>query len=127
MNEMTVINYISKKSSEITIDDVGAACEKAGVTIDRVCQKLNELLEARRELKDRDGEGRGVYEEEYNVQYKAAMACIELLDLVKKKDVVVGGVIEHQLSKDEREFRERIAEKICAARDRIRLEDTIDV
>jgi len=128
MNEIAVINKINKKASELTVDDVEIFCQEAGITIERVCKKLNILMDGGKEIRDPYGNYKWS-EPDNNVQYKAAMACVALLDLIKKKDVIVGGVIEHRLSDDERAFREKIAEKIIRGRElrRIEVGETVDI
>lgn len=92
-----IINKISKKCSELTVDDIAIYCEENGVTIGSLCYKLNELLNATREIKDRDGDVIDIIPDN-NVQLKALSVALELLRLVNNKTVAVIGKIEHQMS-----------------------------
>lgn len=94
MNDVRVINSI-KKMSEITIDDIALCCERNGVTIDSLCSKLRDLLNATRDIKDRDGDLVDTIPDN-NVQLKALSVALELLKLVGGKQIEVSGVIQHK-------------------------------
>lgn len=93
--EISVITKIHKKVSELTVDDIATCCEKNGVTIDSLCSKLKDLLNATREIKDRDGDLVDTLPDN-NVQLKALTVALELLKLVGSKDVKVSGTVEHK-------------------------------
>lgn len=97
MSEVQVINKISKKVSELTVDDIAVYCEESGVTISALCLKLNSLLNATREIKDRDGDIIDTMPDN-NIQLKALGVALELLKLVSGKAVPTVGVVQHQLA-----------------------------
>lgn len=90
-----VVTQIHKKVSELTIDDIAICCERNGVTVDTLCSKLKELLNATREIKDRDGDLIDTIPDN-NIQLKALTVALELLKLVGGKQVEVTGTIIHK-------------------------------
>lgn len=128
--ELSVVNKINKKVSELTVDDIAEYCEKSGVTISALCLKLNQLLNATREIKDRDGEIVDVLPDN-NVQLKALGVALELLRLVSTKEVVGTGVVTHQMAPGDIDRLENIAKELKGLEgrlmsDKIQQGETID-
>lgn len=86
---------IKKKTSELTVDDIAVYCEKNGITIESLCLKLNQLLNATRDKYDKYGDFDRA-EPDNNVQLKALGVALELLRLVNNKTVEVSGTIVHK-------------------------------
>ena len=125
MGEIGVVNKISKRVSEITVDDIARYCEEAGVTVESLCVKLKELMGAGKEIRDRDGERTGVKEPDWNVQYKAMVVGLELLKLVKKDVEIVGmGQVEHKMAAGDIERLEAIARELRGLERRL-VEDSV--
>lgn len=123
MSEVQVINKISKKVSELTVDDIAVYCEESGVTISALCLKLNSLLNATREIKDRDGDIIDTMPDN-NIQLKALGVALELLKLVSGKAVPTVGVVQHQLAPSDIARLESIATELKGLETRLNT-DTI--
>lgn len=116
--EISVINKINKKVSELTVDDIALYCEQSGITISTLCLKLNQLLNATREIKDRDGEVVDTIPDN-NIQLKALGVALELLRLVSIKPIHAGMVIEHQIAPGDIERLEAIAHELKGLESRL--------
>ena len=123
MKEIQVINKITKKISELTVDDIAQYCESAGVTVGSLCLKLQELLNATREIKDRDGDIIDVLPDN-NIQLKALGVALELLRLVSGKDVGGTATVTHQMAPGDIERLENIAKELKGLESRLNT-DTI--
>ena len=110
--EIVVVNKINKKVSELTVDDIALYCEQSGITISSLCLKLNGLLNATREIKDRDGDLLDTVPDN-NVQLKALVVSLELLKLVNKKDTNINiGINEKQIGLEEAKEIEDIFKRV---------------
>lgn len=111
MSEIQAINKINKKVSELTVDDIASYCQESGVTISALCLKLNQLLNATREIKDRDGDIVDTLPDN-NVQLKALGVALELLRLVSNKQVVGTVAVTHQMAAGDIDRLEAIAHEL---------------
>lgn len=114
--ELKVLGKI--KASDITIDDIALACERAGVTLESLCTKGMEFLNAKKEVYDNDGEYIGE-EKLYNVQLKAWFGFMELLKLVNREAVVMTGEVQHKMNANDVERLEAIAKELKGLESRL--------
>lgn len=117
-NEIKVLNKISKNVSELTVDDIALYCSESGVTIGALCLKLNQLLNATREIKDRDGDLVDTVPDN-NTQLKALSVALELLKLVGGKNDVVVGTVQHQMAPGDVERLEAIVKELKGLESRL--------
>lgn len=117
-NEISVINKINKKISELTVDDIAKYCADEGLTVPRLCKKLNILLDAKRIRYDRDGDVAGE-DEDNNTQLKAVTTGLELLKLIGGKVVATMGVVEHQMAPGDIDRLELIATELKGLESRL--------
>ena len=119
MGELQAINKIVKKVSDITVDDLQLYCEKAGVTVEALCVKLGELLNAGHGGMDKYGDAKGVFEPDFNIQYKAMVVGMELLKLIKKDVGVVVGQVTHSMAPEDISRLEMIAHELKGLEQRL--------
>lgn len=99
------ITTLSKKHSSLTIDDIANYCERNEVTVDVLCAKLKELLNAKRFDGWQDVA-------DSNVQLKALMVGLDLLRLVNTKTDIAVATVTHQMAPGDIERLEVIAKEL---------------
>lgn len=119
MSELSVITKISKRVSELTVDDLAIYCNEAGVTVSSLCVVLSRLLNAQRVVKWENGVD-PIYDNDNNVQVKALGTALELLKLVGNRGgEMVSGVVTHQMAAGDIERLEAIASELKGLESRL--------
>lgn len=98
--QLTVINKINKKASEITTDDIAESCARYGITLDSLCAKGLEFLGATKSRYD-IMTNETIVEPQYQVQLKAWFGFLELLKLVSRDTTVATVAVSHSISPDD--------------------------